>query len=166
MTFVPPFPAGAPAVLHSHVVGLHHVALAVSDLDQAITLWQGTFGMNVILRKIIEDQAVEAAALTIPPAERDTFHSWSKLTELELITPLGAGSSVERFIERSGQGLHHLAWGVREIDVCIDLLVREGVQMIDQKARTGLHGTRVAFIHPASMQGVLTELVEVPVADA
>lgn len=136
------------------VVGIHHVALAVADLDAAIARWQ-SLGASVALRAVVADQGVEAAALAWPTGGP---------TELELVAPHGEGSGVARFIDRRGEGMHHVAWAVESVQACLDVLARAGARVIDAAPRPGLHGTPVAFVHPSSMGGVLVELVEVPAA--
>lgn len=134
------------------VVGIHHVAVAVSDLDAAIDRWCA-LGAHVELRSVVDGQGVEAAALGWPAGG---------MTELELVAPHGEHSGVARFIERRGEGLHHVAWAVTDVQACLDVLARAGTRVVDQVPRSGLHGTPVAFVHPSAMGGVLVELVQVP----
>lgn len=136
------------------VVGIHHVALAVADLDSAIARWQ-SLGASVALRAVVAVQGVEAAALAWPEGGP---------TELELVAPHGDASGVARFLEKRGEGMHHVAWAVESVQACLDALARAGARVIDTEPRPGLHGTPVAFVHPASMGGVLVELVQVPAA--
>jgi methylmalonyl-CoA/ethylmalonyl-CoA epimerase len=133
------------------VIGIHHVALAVADLDAALSRWLSA-GATLHLRAVVADQAVEAAALAWPAGGP---------TELELIAPLGADSGVARFIDKRGEGMHHVAWAVQDVQACLDVLTRAGARVIDATPRPGLHGTPVAFVHPSSMGGVLAELVQV-----
>lgn len=134
------------------VVGIHHVAFAVADLDAAVERWLA-FGAELELRAVVEDQGVEAASLE--------WHGGGP-TLLELVAPWGEASGVERFLERSGEGMHHVAWAVRDVAAALASLTRAGARVIDEAPRPGLHGTPVAFVHPRSMGGVLVELVEVP----
>jgi methylmalonyl-CoA epimerase len=136
------------------VVGIHHVALAVPDLDRAIEHWSA-LGGHLELRAVVAEQGVEAAALAWPAGG---------MTELELVAPHGEGSGVARFLDRRGPGMHHVAWAVADVAACLEVLTRAGARVIDTEPRTGLHGTPVAFVHPAAMGGVLTELVQVPAA--
>jgi methylmalonyl-CoA/ethylmalonyl-CoA epimerase len=136
------------------VVGIHHVALAVADLDAAIGRWL-SFGAHLELRAVVADQGVDAASLEWPGGGP---------TLLELIAPLDESSGVARFIDRRGEGMHHVAWAVADVRACLDHLARAGARVIDDEPRPGLHGTPVAFVHPSSTGGVLTELVEVPAA--
>jgi methylmalonyl-CoA/ethylmalonyl-CoA epimerase len=133
------------------VVGIHHVALAVEDLDAALAHWQG-LGGTLELRAVVEQQGVEAATLEWP----------GQPTLLELVAPHGAGSGVRRFLDAKGPGMHHVAWAVRDVAAALAAFARAGARVIDAHPRPGLHGTPVAFVHPRSMGGVLVELVEVP----
>lgn len=146
------------------VVGLHHVALAVADLDAAIELWTGTFGARVALRDVVEVQGVEAAALAWDGAAGGA-PGLPHGTELELVAPApgeaGARSGVARFLEMRGAGLHHVAWAVDDVATSLAAAVALGMRAIDSAPRPGLHGTPVAFLHPRSAGGVLVELVQV-----
>jgi methylmalonyl-CoA/ethylmalonyl-CoA epimerase len=135
------------------VVGIHHVALAVEDLDAALTHWQG-LGAHLELRAGVESQGVEAATLQWP----------DQPTLLELVAPLGDSPGLRRFLDAKGPGMHHVAWAVRDVAAALAALVRAGARVIDEQPRPGLHGTPVAFVHPRSMGGTLVELVEVPVS--
>lgn len=136
------------------VVGIHHVAFAVPDLDAALERWLA-LGAHLELRAVVADQGVEAAALAWPAGGP---------TELELVAPHGADSGVARFLERRGAGMHHVAWAVEDVAACLHAYARAGARVIDETPRPGLHGTPVAFVHPASTGGVLVELVQVPAA--
>lgn len=148
--------AEAPHDVLPGVVGIHHVAFAVADLDAALERWLA-FGAELELRAVVADQGVEAASLH--------WHGGGP-TLLELVAPApgvaGDGSGVARFLERSGEGMHHVAWAVRDVAAGLRSLARAGARVIDEVPRPGLHGTPVAFVHPRSMGGVLVELVEVP----
>lgn len=148
--------ADAPFDALPGVVGIHHVAFAVADLDAAVERWL-SFGAQLELRAVVAGQGVEAASLE--------WHGGGP-TLLELVAPApgeaGEGSSVARFLERSGEGMHHVAWAVRDVADGIASLTRAGARVIDETPRPGLHGTPVAFVHPRSTGGVLVELVEVP----
>jgi methylmalonyl-CoA/ethylmalonyl-CoA epimerase len=133
------------------VVGIHHVAFAVADLDAALAHWQ-SLGAALELRAVVEQQGVEAATLEWP----------GQPTLLELVAPHGESSGVRRFLDSRGEGMHHVAWAVRDVAAALDVLARAGARVIDEVPRPGLHGTPVAFVHPRSMGGVLVELVEVP----
>ena len=126
---------------------LHHVALAVENLDEAIALYRGVFGAEVEERGTIEEQGVEAAYLRCGDGR------------LELVSPLGPDTPVGRFLERRGPGMHHVAFEVSDIEEAIESLSRTGAQVIEPAPRIGFGGQRVAFVHPESLQGVLAEVV-------
>jgi methylmalonyl-CoA/ethylmalonyl-CoA epimerase len=131
---------------------IDHVGVAVSDLDGAIALYEGTFGMPVVHRETVDSQGVEAVLLDVGDGH------------VELLRPLGADTAVGKFVEKRGQGLHHVAYRVGDIDATLEALLQAGVELIDTRARVGIRDSRVAFVHPRSTGGVLTELVE-PAAD-
>lgn len=142
------------------MVGIHHVAFAVTDLDAAVDRWTRQLGASLELRAVIESQGVEAASLQWPGAAGAPRLAPGTL--LELVAPWGEDSGVARFLDARGEGMHHVAWGVEDVVAALGSLARAGARVIDEHPRAGLHGTPVAFIHPKSMGGVLVELVEVP----
>ena len=127
--------------------GVHHVGVAVEDLDEAITSYERLFGAELDGRQTQDEQGVEAAALRI-----GTEH-------VELLAALGPDTPVGRFLARRGPGMHHLAYEVDDLPSELARLEEEGVRLIDQVPRRGLFGTQVAFVHPESVHGVLSELV-------
>jgi methylmalonyl-CoA epimerase len=127
---------------------IDHVGVAVSDLDRAIALYQGTFGMRLVHRETVEEQGVEAVLLDVGDGH------------VELLAPLGPDTVVGKFVAKRGEGLHHVAYRVADIDATLDALKTAGVELIDDEARIGIRKSRVAFLHPRSTGGVLTELVE------
>jgi methylmalonyl-CoA/ethylmalonyl-CoA epimerase len=131
---------------------IDHVGVAVSDLDRAIALYERTFGMPLVHRETVEDQGVEAVLLDVGDGH------------VELLSPLGPDTVIGKFVEKRGDGLHHVAYRVDDIDAVLAELKGAGVDLIDSEARIGIRGSRVAFLHPKSTGGVLTELVE-PAAD-
>jgi methylmalonyl-CoA/ethylmalonyl-CoA epimerase len=131
---------------------IDHVGVAVSDLERATALYEGTFGMQVVHRETVESQGVEAVLLDVGDGH------------VELLRPLGPGTAVGKFIEKRGEGLHHVAYRVGDIDATLTGLQDAGIELIDAEARTGIRGSRVAFLHPRATGGVLTELVE-PTSD-
>jgi methylmalonyl-CoA/ethylmalonyl-CoA epimerase len=133
----------------SHVFGLiDHVGLAVSDLDQAIALYQDTFRMPLAHRETVEEQGVEAALLDVGACH------------VELLLPLGEDTAVGKYLAKRGPGLHHVAYRVDDIDAVLGQLERDGVPLIDSSPRVGIRNSRVAFLHPRGTGGVLTEIVE------
>ncbi|HYX78704.1 MAG TPA: methylmalonyl-CoA epimerase [Solirubrobacterales bacterium] len=131
---------------------IDHVGVAVADLDQALSLYERTFGMPMVHRETVDSQGVEAALLEIGEGH------------VELLRPLGPETVVGRFIAKRGEGLHHVAYRVEDIDASLARLKETGIELIDSEARIGIRRSRVAFLHPKATGGVLTELVE-PVED-
>ncbi len=146
------------------VIGIHHVAFAVADLDAALAFWTGTFDARLELRAVVADQGVEAASLQWHGAGGGPA-GLEHGTLLELVAPVrgapGEDSGVARFLERRGAGMHHVAWAVTDVAESLDALARAGAKLIDTHPRIGLHGTPVAFVHPIATGGVLVELVQV-----
>jgi methylmalonyl-CoA/ethylmalonyl-CoA epimerase len=127
---------------------IDHVGIAVEDLDQAISLYETTFEMELAHRETVESQGVEAVLLDVGDGH------------VELLRPLGPETAVGKFLAGRGPGLHHVAYAVPDIDAALTTLREAGVELIDSEARSGIRGTRVAFIHPRATGRVLTELVE------
>jgi methylmalonyl-CoA epimerase len=127
---------------------IDHVGVAVSDLESSISLYQGKFGMPAVHRETVESQGVEAVLLDVGDGH------------IELLRPLGPDTAVGKFIERRGEGLHHVAYRVKDIDDALERLKRSGIRLIDEEARTGIRNSRVAFLHPKATGNVLVELVE------
>jgi methylmalonyl-CoA/ethylmalonyl-CoA epimerase len=127
---------------------IDHVGVAVSDLDAAIALYEDSFGMPLAHRETVESQGVEAVLLDVGDGH------------VELLRPLGPDTVVGKFIERRGEGLHHVAYAVEDIDATLDDLRSSGIELIDEEARIGIRGSRVAFLHPRATGSVLTEIVE------
>jgi methylmalonyl-CoA/ethylmalonyl-CoA epimerase len=128
--------------------GIDHIGVAVEDLDAAIGLYEDSFEMELAHRETVESQGVEAVLLDVGGGH------------VELLRPLGPETAVGRFLARKGPGLHHVAYGVDDIDATLRRLAAAGVELIDSEARAGIRGSRVAFLHPRSTGGVLTEIVE------
>jgi methylmalonyl-CoA/ethylmalonyl-CoA epimerase len=127
---------------------IDHVGVAVDDLDAALELYQGAFAMPLAHRETVTEQGVEAVLLDVGSCH------------VELLAPLGPDTPVGKFLERSGPGLHHVAYRVDDIDAALAELERKGVRMIDTEPRTGIRNSRVAFCHPKATGSVLTEIVE------
>ena len=127
---------------------IDHIGVAVDDLDEAIALYEQRLGMPVQHRETVEEQGVEAVLLGVGQSH------------VELLRPLSPDTAVGRFLERSGPGLHHVAYGTDDIQSALDDVRSAGLQLIDEQPRIGIRGSRVAFLHPKSTGGVLTELVE------
>ncbi len=127
---------------------IDHVGVATEDLDGAISLYEGTFGMPVAHRETVESQGVEAVLLDVGEGH------------VELLRPLGPETPVGKYLAKKGPGLHHVAYAVADIDAALSGLKESGVELIDSEARQGIRDSRVAFLHPRATGGVLTELVE------
>jgi methylmalonyl-CoA epimerase len=127
---------------------IDHVGVAVEDLDEALALYEGSLQMPVAHRETVEEQGVEAVLLDVGS------------THVELLRPLGPDTAVGKFLARRGPGLHHVAYRVDDIEATLEQLRAAGVRLIDERPRTGIRQSRVAFLHPRSTGGVLTEVVE------
>jgi methylmalonyl-CoA/ethylmalonyl-CoA epimerase len=134
------------------VVGVHHVGIAVEDLDAAIAMYASLFGARLEHRETVSDQGVEAASLRIgKPGVGEA--------RLELLGALGPDTPVGRFLAKRGPGLHHVAFEVADVASELARLKAAGVQLIDEEPREGFFGLQVAFVHPEATGGVLAELV-------
>jgi methylmalonyl-CoA epimerase len=127
---------------------IDHVGIAVEDIEAAISLYRDAFGLPVVHREQVADQGVDAALLDVGDSH------------VELLEPLGPETAVGRFLARRGPGLHHVAYRVEDIERTLGELKSSGMRLIDERARVGIRGSLVAFIHPGSTGGVLTEIVE------
>lgn len=127
---------------------IDHIGVAVEDIDAAIALYRDSFEMELAHRETVEEQGVEAVLLDVGDGH------------VELLAPLGPDTPVGKFMARNGAGLHHVAYAVDDIDTALERLAAAGVQLIDSKPRIGIRESRVAFLHPRSTGGVLTEIVE------
>jgi methylmalonyl-CoA/ethylmalonyl-CoA epimerase len=127
--------------------GIHHLGVAVTDLDAAVATYERLFGAELEHRARVEDQGVEAASLRIGDSR------------VELLSSLGGDTPVGRFLERRGPGMHHVAYEVEDLRGSLDQLAADGAELIDTEPRAGLFGLEVAFVHPESVHGVLSELV-------
>ena len=126
---------------------IHHVGLAVEDLDEAISTYERLFGAELDERETQDEQGVEAASLRVGPST------------IELLAALGPDTPVGRFLSRRGPGMHHVAYEVDDLSGELVRLEGEGAELIDSAPRQGLFGMQVAFLHPRSAHGVLSELV-------
>ena len=127
---------------------IDHIGVATDDLDGAVALYEGTLGMPVAHRETVESQGVEAVLLDVGEGH------------VELLRPLGPDTPIGKYLERNGPGLHHVAYAVDDIEGVLGSLKEAGVELIDSEPRTGIRDSRVAFVHPRSTGGVLTEIVE------
>jgi methylmalonyl-CoA/ethylmalonyl-CoA epimerase len=127
---------------------IDHIGVAVEDLDGAMTLYRERFGMAERHRETVEDQGVEAVLLEVGDGQ------------VELLRPLAPDTAVGRFIANRGPGLHHVAYRTDDIDSALATVRDAGLELIDERPRAGIRHSRVAFLHPGSTGGVLTEIVE------
>jgi methylmalonyl-CoA/ethylmalonyl-CoA epimerase len=127
---------------------IDHIGVAVEDIDAAIELYEGSFEMKLAHRETVESQGVEAVLLDVGDGH------------VELLAPLGPDTPVGKYLAKNGAGLHHVAYAVDDIDATLEKLAAAGLQLIDTEARVGIRDSRVAFLHPRSTGGVLTEIVE------
>jgi methylmalonyl-CoA/ethylmalonyl-CoA epimerase len=127
---------------------IDHIGVAVEDLDQAVALYRDRLGMREQHRETVEEQGVEAVLLEIGEGH------------VELLSPLGSETAVGRFLEKRGPGIHHVAYQTEDIDAALESVRAAGLSLIDEEPRIGIRNSRVAFIHPKSTGGVLTEIVE------
>ncbi len=130
------------------LLNLDHVGIAVHDLDRAVEGYRARYGVSPLSREVVETQGVEEAMIPVG----GSF--------VQLLAPLDGDNPVSRFLERRGEGLHHLAFLVADIDAVLRHLESEGANLVDETPRPGSRGSRIAFVHPADLTGTLIELVE------
>ena len=129
------------------VRGIHHVGVAVRDLEEAIATYERLFDARVEHRDALAEQGVVAASLLVGDSR------------FELLAPTGEDTPVGRFLARRGPGMHHVALETSDVEGTIRELEAAGAELIDERPRRGLHGLEVAFVHPSALHGVLTEVV-------
>jgi methylmalonyl-CoA/ethylmalonyl-CoA epimerase len=127
---------------------IDHIGVATDDLEGALALYEETLGMPVAHRETVESQGVEAVLLDVGEGH------------VELLKPLGPDTPVGKYLEKRGPGLHHVAYAVGDIEDVLSRLSEAGIELIDEEPRIGIRDSRVAFVHPRSTGGVLTEIVE------
>jgi methylmalonyl-CoA epimerase len=127
---------------------IDHIGVAVEDLDAAIKLYERSFEMELVHRETVESQGVEAVLLDVGEGH------------IELLSPLGPDTPVGKFLSKKGPGIHHVAYSVDDIDETLEQVKAIGLKLIDESPRTGIRGSRVAFVHPAATGSVLTEIVQ------
>jgi methylmalonyl-CoA/ethylmalonyl-CoA epimerase len=128
---------------------IHHVGVAVADLEESVRLYQAAFGAKLVHRQVNEPEGLEAAFLRTGEGE------------VELMSPTRPESPVGKFLAKRGPGLHHVAYGVTDIRKALADARAAGLELIDSEPRMGMHGALIAFVHPKSLGGVLTEFVEI-----
>jgi methylmalonyl-CoA/ethylmalonyl-CoA epimerase len=127
---------------------IDHIGVAVAAIEPALELYRDRLQLRVAHREVVAEQGVEAVLLDVGE------------NHVELLAPLDAGTPVGKFLAKRGPGLHHVAYQVSDIDATLAALREGGMPLIDERARTGIRGSRVAFLHPRGTGGVLTELVQ------
>jgi methylmalonyl-CoA/ethylmalonyl-CoA epimerase len=127
--------------------GIHHLGVAVEDLDSALATYERLFGARLEHRETVEEQGIEAASLRIGS------------DRVELLSALGDDTPVGKFLSKRGPGMHHVAYEVDDVGAALDELTAGGAELIDERPRRGLFGLEVAFVHPDAVDGVLTEVV-------
>ncbi len=132
------------------LLNLDHVGIAVHDLDHALGEYQEKYGITPLYRETVASQGVEEAMIPLG----GSF--------IQLLQPLGSETPVGRFLANRGEGVHHLAWTVADIDAALEHLKAQGARLVDSEPRPGGGGSRIAFVHPADLAGTLIELVEPP----
>ncbi len=133
------------------LLNLDHVAIAVNDLDAAIAGYQSRYEVAPLYREVVDEQGVEEAMIPVG----GSF--------VQLLRPLGPDTPVGRFLAHKGEGLHHVAYAVADIEAALAHLEAGGARLIDREPRAGGRGARIAFVHPKDLAGTLTELVELAV---
>ena len=129
------------------VRGIHHLGVAVADLDEALATYRRLFGATLEHRSTVPDQGVHAVSLLVGD------------DRIELVSPAAEDTPVGRFLASRGPGMHHVAYEVDDVGAALAELAEAGAELIDQVPRTGLFGLEVAFVHPDAVHGVLTEVV-------
>jgi len=127
---------------------IDHIGVAVEDIDAALALYEEGFEMKLAHRETVESQGVEAVLLDVGEGH------------VELLAPLGSDTPVGKYMAKNGPGLHHVAYAVDDVDAALKGIAAAGIQLIDSEPRVGIRDSRVAFLHPRSTGGVLTEIVE------
>ena len=127
---------------------INHIGIAVKSLDEALPFYRDNLGMAFAGIEEVAEQKVRVAMLQVGESK------------IELLEPTSGESPVAKFMEKNGPGIHHLAYEVEDIEAAIAKLLADGARMIDERPRNGAHGTRIAFVHPKSSNGVLTELCQ------
>ncbi len=137
---------------------IDHVGIACRDLDAKIAFYESTFGLTVASLEVNEAQGVREAMMQVAAGPAGASY-------VQLLEPLGIDTPVGKFLERRGEGVHHVGYGVANITVALAEIGASGVRLIDERPRHGSMGAAIAFLHPADVGGVLTELVQAPAID-
>lgn len=138
---------------------IDHVGIACRDLDRTVELYRATFGLEVVSTEVNEEQGVREAMLRVGSgaAVADVL---SGTGYVQLLEPLGADTPVGKFLARRGEGIHHIGYGVTDVKQALSEIGGTGIRLLDERPRHGSMGASIAFLHPADLGGVLTELVQ------
>ncbi len=131
---------------------VNHIAIAVRNIEDAEKLYESALCLKVTHREVVEEQGVRASMLETDSGD----------TAIELLEPIGKESPIHKFLEKRGEGIHHICFKVDDIESTLDRLKKQGIKLINEAPRPGVDGTKVAFLHPKALNGVLIELVELP----
>jgi methylmalonyl-CoA/ethylmalonyl-CoA epimerase len=134
---------------------IDHVGIACRDLTEKISFYESAFGLTVVSHEVNEEQGVREAMLHVADGPAGSSY-------IQLLEPLSPDTPVGRFIARRGEGIHHIGYGVADLGDALAALGADGIRLIDERPRHGSMGASIAFVHPAAMGGVLTELVQAP----
>ena len=137
---------------------IDHVGIACRDLDRAVALYQATFGLEVASLEVNEEQGVREAMLRV--AGPAVSVAGVRPGYVQLLEPLAADTPVGKFLALRGEGLHHVGYGVADVREALATVAGTGVRLVDERPRHGSMGASIAFLHPADLGGVLTELVQ------
>ena len=134
------------------MVSVNHIAIAVRNIENAEKLYESALGLKVTHREVVEEQGVRASMLETDAGD----------TTIELLEPIGKNSPIYKFLEKRGEGIHHICFKVDDIESALERLKKQGIKLINEAPRPGLDGTKVAFLRPKGLNGVLIELAELP----
>ncbi len=134
------------------MVSVSHIAIAVRNIEDAERLYETALGLKVTHREVVEEQGVRASMLETAAGD----------TTIELLEPIGKNSPISKFLEKRGEGIHHICFTVDDIESALERLKKQGIKLINEGPRPGVDGTKVAFLHPKALNGVLIELAELP----
>lgn len=127
---------------------IHHIGFAVKNLEESMKFYENIFELKILYIEELKENKVKVAGLKVGDVN------------IELLEPLSSDSPIQTFLDKRGEGIHHIAYLVKDISKTLNLLKDKGLSFIDEKPRSGSHGTKIAFLHPKSTFGVLIELVE------
>ncbi|WP_101784127.1 methylmalonyl-CoA epimerase [Nonomuraea indica] len=134
---------------------IDHIGIACHDLEEKIALFSSTFDLTVVAREVNEEQGVKEAMLHVADGEGGGSY-------IQLLEPLSPDSPVGRFLAKRGEGVHHVAFGVPDVERAMAEIGGKGVRLLDERPRHGSMGSQIAFLHPKDVGGMLTELVQAP----